>query len=63
MGACIVSNPYLGIETWFEPDKEIIVTKDRDEAVDRYRWLLAHDSERRKIGAAARVAEIVRGYV
>src|SRR5581483_3779493 len=23
MGACIVSNPYLGVETWFEPGKEI----------------------------------------
>jgi hypothetical protein len=78
MGACIVSNPYLGIETWFEPEKEIVVVKDRDEAVDRYRWLLAHDSERRKIGAAARervlrehtfrhraqqLAEIVKGYL
>ncbi|MEP7284864.1 MAG: glycosyltransferase [Chloroflexota bacterium] len=54
MGACIVSNPYLGIETWFEPGKEIIVIQDRDEAVDRYRWLLNHASERHAIGAAAR---------
>jgi spore maturation protein CgeB len=78
MGACIVSNPYLGIETWFEPEKEIVVVKERDEAVESYRWLLAHDSERRKIGTAARervlrehtfrhraqqLAEIVKGYV
>jgi glycosyltransferase involved in cell wall biosynthesis len=54
MGACVVSNPYLGIETWFEPGQEIVVLHDRDEAVERYRWLLAHDSERRAIGAAAR---------
>ncbi len=54
MATCIVSNPYLGIETWFEPGKEIIVIQNRDEAVERYRWLLAHDSERRAIGAAAR---------
>jgi hypothetical protein len=54
MGACIVSNPYLGVETWFEPGKEIVVIHDRDEAIDRYRWLLAHESERRAIGVAAR---------
>jgi len=54
MATCIVSNPYLGIETWFEPGKEIIVIQNRDEAVERYRWLLTHDSERRAIGAAAR---------
>jgi glycosyltransferase involved in cell wall biosynthesis len=54
LGACIVSNPYLGVETWFEPGKEIVVVHDRDEAVERYRWLLGHDSERQAIGAAAR---------
>ena len=54
LGACIVSNPHLGIETWFEPDKEIIVIQGRDEAVERYRWLLSHESERRAMGAAAR---------
>ncbi len=54
MGACIVSNPYLGLETWFEPDREIVVIHSREEAVDRYRWLLDHPDERRAIGAAAR---------
>jgi spore maturation protein CgeB len=54
MGACIVSNPYLGVETWFEPGKEIVVVHDKDEAVERYRWLLGHDTERHAIGVAAR---------
>ncbi|MFN8421816.1 MAG: glycosyltransferase, partial [Anaerolineae bacterium] len=54
MGACIVSNPYLGLETWFEPDKEIVILGSAAEAVERYRWLLAHDSERQQISAAAR---------
>jgi hypothetical protein len=77
MGACIVSNPYLGLETWFEPDKEIIILKSGDEAVERYRWLLSHESERRAISTAARqrvlkehtfrhraqqLVEIVNGY-
>ncbi len=54
MAACIVANPYQGIEEWFQPEKEIIVARSADEAVDRYAYLLAHDSERRAIGIAAR---------
>ncbi|MBL8154123.1 MAG: glycosyltransferase [Anaerolineae bacterium] len=54
MGCCIVSNPYAGIETWFEPGKELIVVHSREEALDRYRTLLNHDSERRAIAQAAR---------
>jgi spore maturation protein CgeB len=53
-GACMLSSPYLGVETWFEPDKEIVLIAEPGEAVDRYRWLLSHDTERKAIGAAAR---------
>src|SRR5260221_13343273 len=53
-GACMVFNPYPGLETWFEPGKEVIMVNSRDEAVERYRWLLDHDSERRAMGVAAR---------
>lgn len=78
MGGCIVANPYAGIELWFEPDKEIIMVSSGEEAVERYRWLLAHERERRAIGQAARarvlrqhtfrhraveLVTIVRGYV
>jgi spore maturation protein CgeB len=54
MGACVVSNPYNGLENWFEPEKEMIVISTPEEAVDRYRYLLTHESERRAIGSAAR---------
>ncbi|PJF25550.1 MAG: hypothetical protein CUN53_12225, partial [Phototrophicales bacterium] len=54
MGACIVSNPYLGIETWFEPGREVFVVGTAEEAIDRYRYLLSHDTERRAAGEAAR---------
>ncbi len=54
MGACIVANPYEGIEEWFEPGKELMVVHSADEAIERYRYLLAHDSERIAIGNAAR---------
>ena len=52
--ACIVANPYLGIEEWFEPDREIIIVNSEDEAVARYEWLLDHEAERARMGKAAR---------
>ncbi len=78
MGCCIVSNPYLGIEEWFEPGKELFVVNSREEAVDRYRYLLSHDTERQAVGNAARervlkehtfqhrarqLVEIMQGYM
>jgi hypothetical protein len=54
MGCCIVANPYEGIEEWFEPGKELFVVHSREEAIDRYRYLLAHDAERLAVGRAAR---------
>jgi glycosyltransferase involved in cell wall biosynthesis len=54
MGCCIVANPYEGIETWFEPGKEVFVVNSGEEAVDRYKYLLSHDSERLAAGRAAR---------
>ncbi|MCY4539784.1 MAG: glycosyltransferase [Chloroflexi bacterium] len=54
MSACVVANPYLGLETWFEPEKEIIIVSSGEEAIERYRFLLSHDSARESIGRAAR---------
>lgn len=54
MAACIVANPYKGLEEWFEPEKEIIMVQSADEAIERYTFLLAHESERQSIGKAAR---------
>ena len=54
MGACIVANPYEGFSEWFEPGEEVIVVHSADEAVDRYRYLLANERERLAIGRAAR---------
>ena len=54
LGACIVANPYAGIEEWFEPGKELIVVHSADEAIACYQELLDHDSRREAIGRAAR---------
>jgi hypothetical protein len=54
MGACMVCNPYEGIETWFELEKELIVVHSAEEAVERYTWLLSHEDARQRMGQAAR---------
>ena len=54
LGACMVSNPYEGVQEWFEPDREIVVVNSPAEAVERIGWLLDHEAERQAIGAAAR---------
>lgn len=54
LAACIVANPYDGLEEWFEPEKEIVIVHSEEEAVDRYRHLLSNDSVREAMGRAAR---------
>ena len=54
LAACIVANPYLGIEEWFQPEKEIVIVHSAEEAIERYAFLLAHDRERQAVGNAAR---------
>ena len=54
LAACMVANPYKGLEEWFEPDKEVIIVNSAEEAIDRYQHLLAHENERVSIGNAAR---------
>ena len=53
-GACIVSQPYNGIEEWFEPGKEVIVVNSEEEAVDAYKRLLGDEKEREIIASRAR---------
>ncbi len=54
MGCCIVSNPYKGLEEWFEPKKEIFIVESVQEAIEVYKWLLRNETERRKLGQQAR---------
>lgn len=53
-GSCIVSQPYNGIEEWFEVGKELLVVNDEDEAIEIYRRLLGDEEDREKIGTRAR---------
>ncbi|MCM1987583.1 CgeB family protein [Methanococcoides seepicolus] len=53
-GACMVSQPYNGIDEWFDIGKELIVVNSEEEAIETYEWLLSDDEERTKIGEKAR---------
>ena len=60
-GSCIVSNPYLGIEEWFEPGKELVIAKNETEVVPIYQELMDSDNEREKMGERAR-ARILKDH-
>ena len=53
-GAAIVSNPYDGIERWFEPGSELMIAADAAEAVETYRALLADPGQAEEMGRRAR---------
>jgi hypothetical protein len=52
--AAIVTNPYEGIERWFEPGREVIVVQDADGAVAAYGELLRDPHQAAEIGQRAR---------
>lgn len=51
---CIVSNPYNGLEKWFEPNKEIFIAGNDDEVMELYQWLLSSEHVRKQAGKSAR---------
>jgi len=53
-GSCIVSQPYNGIEEWFDIGKDLLVVNSAEEAVNMYRQLLSDPALRKKLGAKAR---------
>jgi Glycosyl transferases group 1 len=53
-GATIVSNPVEGIETWFDPGRELLVATNADEATQTYRDLLGDPAQAEELGARAR---------
>jgi glycosyltransferase involved in cell wall biosynthesis len=53
-GAAIVSNPYDGLERWFEPGSELLIVHDAGEATSAYRELLADPAQAEELGRRAR---------
>jgi Glycosyl transferases group 1 len=54
LGCAMVSNPYQGIQEWFEPGREVLVVSSAPEAVETYRALLRDPASRRQLGECAR---------
>ena len=59
-GCCIVSNPYNGLEEWFEVGKEVLVANTDDEMLELYTQLLSDEETRIRMGTAARQKVIQR---
>jgi glycosyltransferase involved in cell wall biosynthesis len=55
LGCCVITNPSDGLKEFFEPNKEIVVVSDANEAVDKYNWLLSSEEDRLKVANAARL--------
>jgi glycosyl transferase family 1 len=53
-GAAIVTNPYEGIDRWFEPGRELAVVSNADEAVATYTELLDDPAAAEELGRRAR---------
>ncbi|MEA2444496.1 MAG: hypothetical protein QOJ12_1788 [Thermoleophilales bacterium] len=53
-GAAIVSNPYEGLERWFEPGRELVLVESADDAVAAYRDLLDDPAAAEELGRRAR---------
>jgi glycosyltransferase involved in cell wall biosynthesis len=53
-GAAIVSNPWEGVDQWFDSGSELLVVHDADEAVDAYRSLLDDPGRAEELGRRAR---------
>jgi glycosyltransferase involved in cell wall biosynthesis len=54
LGCTMVSNPYLGVEEWFEPGREILIVHGAEEAVATYRELLGNPTLRHELANRAR---------
>lgn len=54
-GSCIVSQPYNGIQEWFEPGRELIIANSSQEAIAIYRELLDSPERRRELAEKARL--------
>ena len=53
--SCIISQPYLGIDIWFEPDKEITIVENEEEAIEVYEQSLNDPELAVDFGRRARV--------
>ncbi len=78
VGACLLTDWKENLSDLFEPDKEVLTYRSAAECVEKVRYILEHENERREIAAAgqlrtlrehtfenraARIDEIIRGVL
>lgn len=54
MGCCVISNPYNGLERWFDIGREMFCINDSEEAVELYKALIDDEDLRLQVGSKAR---------
>jgi len=54
LGCCVVSDPYDGLETWFEVGREVHIAENAETAAELYQWLLDDAATRRETARRAR---------
>lgn len=52
VGSCLLTDWKENIRDLFEPDAEVVTYRDADECIEKVRYLLTHEAERRAIAAA-----------
>ena len=52
VGACLLTDWKANLPQLFEPDAEVVTYRDAAECVEKVRYLLGHDAERRRIADA-----------
>ena len=52
VGTCLLTDWKENLNDFFEPDVEVVTYKSKDEAVDKIRYLLKNEAERKKIADA-----------
>jgi spore maturation protein CgeB len=52
VGACLLTDWKVNLPDLFEPDAEVVAYRDAEECVEKVKYLLSHEAERRGIAAA-----------
>lgn len=52
VGACLLTDWKENLSKLFEPDKEVLTYRSAEECVEKVKYILEHENERRKIAAA-----------
>jgi spore maturation protein CgeB len=59
VGTCLVTEARSNLAELFEPEREVITYRDTEECVDKVRYLLANESERRAVALAGQRRTLV----